>query len=149
MKTFPFDLELFRYSTEVLIRWSDLDAFQHVNNAVYLTYFEQGRIEYFTDNCIPWDWKNTGAILARAEIDYGAPLHFGDNAKIYIRCSRIGNKSVDFEYVIMKSINPDDTLPVAWGKTVLVAYQYASGKSVELPHYAVEALVKIDNPIKS
>lgn len=135
-----FSLSSFVFRSVVEIRWSDLDAFQHVNNAIYLTYFEQGRIKYFRDLAIPWNWRETGAILAHAEVDYLVPLHFNDTAWIYVRCSRLGEKSMDFEYVIAVE-QKDGTLIVATtGKTTLVAYSYEKGLSVKLPSEARKAI---------
>ncbi len=131
-----FKPEDFHFRTLVEIRWSDLDAFQHVNNAVYLTYFEQGRIQYFRDLEIPWNWRETGAILAHASVDYRAPLHFNDRAFIFVRCSRLGTKSMDFEYLIGVE-QPDGSLITATtGTTCLVAYSYEKGLSVKLPFEA-------------
>ncbi len=128
-----FSLELFRFRSAVEIRWSDLDAFQHVNNAVYLTYFEQGRIKYFREMAIPWNWRETGAILAHAEVNYWAPLHFNDNAWIYVRCCRLGQKSMDFEYLIAVE-KTNGALEIATtGKTSLVAYSYEKSLSVKIP----------------
>lgn len=128
--------EDFSFRAQVVIRWSDLDAFQHVNNALYLTYFEQGRIQYFKDLAIPWDWRETGAILAHASLDYLAPLHFNDLAWIYVRCSRLGQKSMDFDYLItIEQENGEFTIATI-GKTSLVAYSYTKSISVKLPEEA-------------
>lgn len=130
----------YHFRTSVEIRWSDLDAFQHVNNAIYLTYFEQGRIKYFKELAIPWNWRETGAILAHAEVDYWAPLHFNDQAWIYVRCSRLGQKSMDFDYLIAVE-QADGELKVATtGKTSLVAYSYVKSLSVKLPNEARKAI---------
>jgi len=60
----------YKYKTLIPIRFSDIDSFGHVNNAVYLTYFEIARIGYWKE-IINWDWSNTGIILGRSDSSSG------------------------------------------------------------------------------
>ena len=125
--------QVFRHSSKVEIRFVDVDAFGHVNNAHYLTYFEQARVLYFNE-VVGWqyDWSRHGIILARAEINYVMPVLFRDDVRIYTRCSRLGTKSFDMEYRLMKIENEKETL-LADGVTVMVAFDYEKHKSIELP----------------
>ena len=78
-------------------RFGDSDLPGHVNNAVYLTFFESGRVEYwarFTGNKGFEDWP---FILARTEIDFLAEAFPGQALTQGIRVSRIGTKSFDFD----------------------------------------------------
>src|SRR6187549_590836 len=95
--------EKFKHSMRPEIRFVDVDVFGHVNNAHYLTYFEQARVKYF-DDIVGWkyDWSKKGIILARAEINFVVPVQFRDEVLIRTRCSRLGNKSFDMEYRIVK-----------------------------------------------
>jgi acyl-CoA thioester hydrolase len=118
------------------MRWSDLDEMRHVNNAVYLTYFEQGRINYFAQG-VGWDWRQTGMIQARAEIDYLVPLFLQDNAYLYIRMAKLGSKSMTLEHLIIdekSEANPGgkDRL-IAKGTVILVAYDYKTQSSIAVP----------------
>lgn len=94
-----FDPGQFRFSHPVRMRWSDLDEFSHVNNAVYLTYLEEGRVAYFAKG-IPWDWQIERFLLARCEIDFRYELKFTDKPRLYLRCAELGGASFIFEYVI-------------------------------------------------
>src|SRR6188768_2836860 len=95
---------MFRHKTKIELRFADIDAFGHVNNAVFLTYFEQARVHYF-DHVLGWDydWSKEGVIVARSEIDYILPVHFRDTITMYTGCSRIGNKSFDISYQAMRT----------------------------------------------
>ena len=67
----------FAYRHRLSVRFRDCDAMGHVNHAVYLTYFEQGRLNFWrelTGSPSP----HTRVIIAHAECDYRAPAHFGD-----------------------------------------------------------------------
>ena len=70
-------------------------------------------------------------ILARCEIDFRGQVGVGDELEIGVRPARLGTKSFDLEY----EVQAGDTL-VAEAKTVLVAYDYASGRPVEIPELA-------------
>jgi acyl-CoA thioester hydrolase len=113
------------------VRFRDLDALGHVNNAVYATYLEQARIEFL---------RGLGAtqeemILARLEIDFRAPVAFGADVEIEVRPARVGTKSFGLDYTMRV-----DEAVVAEAKSVLVAYDYGSEQSVELPARWREAL---------
>jgi acyl-CoA thioester hydrolase len=122
----------FRHKTPVEIRFVDIDAFGHVNNANFLTYFEQARIKYF-DDVVDWnyDLSKRGVVVARAEINYILPVRFRDQIVIHTSCSRIGNKSFDLQYRAFR-IKEKQELLVADGITVMVAYDYAEGSAIEI-----------------
>jgi acyl-CoA thioester hydrolase len=113
-----------------LARFSDLDPMGHVNNAVYLTWIENARIE-FLRHLGAFDRPDTtemAMILARAEVDFRAPLGFGDEVEIAVRTSRLGTKSFDLAY----ELRCGERI-VAEAKTVLVAYDYGTNESREIP----------------
>ena len=129
-------LQNFRHQITVDIRFSDMDAMGHVNNAVYMTYMEAGRIHYFRDLDIFHDRfeRHIGPILAKSTIDYRLPLTLDDNpVAVYTRCSRLGNKSYEMEHLIVRNSNGKPEI-AAQGLMILVAFDYTIDKSVLLPH---------------
>jgi acyl-CoA thioester hydrolase len=114
----------FHYRIEV--RFSDLDALGHVNNAVYATYFESARIAYY-QRLVGGSLDRLGIILAELTISYKAPAHFGDELLVGVRVSKIGGKSFTMDYAIARV---GDGALIATGQSVLVAYDYAAGRSV-------------------
>ena len=74
------------------VRFRDVDAMGHVNNAVYSTYLEQARIGILGD-LGPF-------ILARVEIDFRAPLQDGAEVEVRSRCSHVGTKSFELQHEI-------------------------------------------------
>lgn len=121
----------FKFKMKLALRWSDVDEAGHVNNAVYLTYFEEARVLYFHE-AVQWDWKKDGIILANANVNYVRPLFYPENAYAYVRTSRIGSKSLELEYVIVVE-NGDKKDMIAKGTTVLVMFDYKSNQSVLVP----------------
>ncbi len=118
-------MEGFPFVHRETVRFRDLDGMGHVNNAVYSTYLEQARLAWFgADEEMPL----TDVILARTEIDFRSPLGVGETVAIGVRPSRLGTKSFELEY----QLRSEDRL-VAEAKSVLVGYDYASGKSRPIP----------------
>ena len=123
--------EGFRHHLALQVRWGDMDALGHVNNAVYLTYLEQARLDYAKAY---WQGQGDGigVIMARIAIDYKMPLVASDDVHIYTRCSRLGNRSFDMEQWVMRW--KDGALEIAaQATTTVVVYDYDSQQSVLIP----------------
>ena len=117
-------------TSKVNIRFSDLDLFGHVNNAVYLTYFEEARVAYFNEVVgYDYDWSTEGVILARVEIDFVIPVHFKDEVFIRTKCCRMGNKSFDLAYEMFIVIEEKEIM-LSSATSVMVMYNYKEKKSI-------------------
>ena len=110
------------------VRFRDLDGLGHVNNAVYLTYVESARVAFLQHLGLVGALDDLAMIVARAEIDFRAPVRFGDSVDVGCRVSRFGTKSFDLDH----ALHVGDRL-VAEVRTVLVAYDYGRRESMELP----------------
>jgi acyl-CoA thioester hydrolase len=121
-------VEGFPFVHREVARFRDLDALGHVNNAVYLTWIENARIEFMQRAGAFSELTDMTMILARVEIDFRSPVSFGDEVDVGVRVGRLGTKSFDLEHELRVGDRP-----VAEAKTVLVAYDYASSSSKEIP----------------
>jgi acyl-CoA thioester hydrolase len=119
------------------VRFRDLDAMGHVNNAVFLTYIESARVAFLQHLGAAATLEDMSIIVARIEIDFRAPVGFGDEVEIAVRASRFGEKSFDLDYVLRV-----DGVVVAEAKSVLVGYDYERGQSVPLSEGLREQLSK-------
>lgn len=127
------DLEKFKHKVELNVRFMDLDAMQHVNNARYLNFLEESRIAYSQDVLQQFnDIKSFNAVVARIEIDYLKPIQFGDQAYVYTRVSKIGTKSFHFESVISVKRKDQEHI-VAKAIQALVNINLSTGKSESIP----------------
>lgn len=124
-------MEGFEFVYRETVRFRDVDAMGHVNNAVYLTYIEDARIAFLR----PMGADVPEMILARAEIDFRAPLAEGDELQIGVRPLRVGTKSFELQY----EVRVGDKL-AAEAKTVIVSYDYAAGRPVAVPDHWRERL---------
>jgi acyl-CoA thioester hydrolase len=114
------------------IRFSDIDIMGHVNNATYLTYFEEARIHFFSQLVGEWDWGNYGILVARNEINYKRPIFSKDKIQIHTRISELGNKSLHMEYRITKQGKEGEELCTD-GKSILVCFNYKNNKTIAIP----------------
>lgn len=134
----------YRYKTPIPIRFSDIDAYGHANNAVYLTYFETARISYWQD-VVKWNWDQTGIILGRSEVNYLKPINRYDQIACYVRTTRIGNSSFDMMYVLVKLTDDGEEICTT-GKTVCISYDYTANKSVRIPTAERARMIAFDEP---
>ena len=128
----------FKFAQPVEIRFVDIDALGHVNNANYLTYLEQGRIGYLNHVLgTEVKYEDKGIILAHVAIDFKIPAVFGDRLEVLTRCSRLGNKSFDLTCSIVKIVG-DKKIEVAGAHTVLVCFDYKAQASMAMPQAWIE-----------
>ncbi len=122
----------FRFSITISVRFDDMDALGHVNNAKYLTYFEEARLAYWV-NLFSLDYSNiqsVGLILANAHVDFRAPAKLGDFLTVHIRVPEFGTKSFPMEYRIENSKTKQ---LIADGSTLQVMYDYEQNATIPVP----------------
>jgi acyl-CoA thioester hydrolase len=129
----------FAYRHRLSVRFRDCDAMGHVNHAVYLTYFEQCRLTFWRE-VTGTPTPHTRVIIARAECDYRAPAHFGDELEIRVKVDAIGRSSFTLGYEIVQAAGGQ---LVAGGKTVMVSYDYDQGASTPLPDSTRSLLTRL------
>ena len=121
----------FKFSTPIAVRYGDIDAQGHVNNACYFTYMEEGRLRYWQALGLWAAAQDAGAIsqiVADAACTYQQPVFLGQTVDVAVRVARLGVKSLHLEYRLAVAGQP-----VALGRTVQVAYDYAARRSVPIP----------------
>src|SRR2546428_1145055 len=117
----------FPVSIEVPVAWGDMDSIGHVNNVVYLRWFESGRVAYFDRLHLTRGMGAIGPILARQEIDYRLPLAYPDTVRIDTTVSSIGNTSFALSFRIASR---KANRVAAEGRGVCVMFDYRSGAKV-------------------
>jgi acyl-CoA thioester hydrolase len=120
------------------VAWADMDAFGHVNNAVYFRWFESVRIECF--DRIGWTSATTGTvgpILAQTSCTFRAPLAHPDTVILGTRIDAVAEDRFTMRYrVVSERLGR----VAADGDGRVVAYDYASGRKTALPE-AVRAAI--------
>ncbi len=124
----------------ITLRWSDMDAYQHVNNVQYLRLLEEARVYAFKD----WfgrdrDLIDEGLLVVSQAIDYLVPMEFAyAPARVAVWCSGVGAASFDLGYAV-SGPEGDDTV-YARGRVTLVAYDLAGQRPRRLGPQEREAL---------
>lgn len=135
----------FRFFYLIEIRYSDLDPQGHVNNARFLTYFEQARVNYLIHLGLfdkEQSFMEIGIIIADAHVTFKEPLYFRTDAQVGVRISRIGNKSMQMEYTLR---DMDTGLEVASGATAVVTFDYATHQTIPVPDTWREVIARFEN----
>lgn len=123
----------------VPVAWGEMDAFGHVNNAVFFRYFESARIAYLEAIDFRGDTPDrVGPILASTHCRFRRPLAYPDTLRVHARATLVDEDRFTMEYRILS-----DQLGAvaAEGGGVVVAYDYAHACKARLPD-AVRARIR-------
>jgi acyl-CoA thioester hydrolase len=135
----------FRFYHPIEVRYGDLDPQGHVNNAKYLTYFEQARIAYWIDMgffTTDQSFMEIGVILADVHLTYLEPVYFGQQIKVGVHVARLGNKSMTWEQNV---IDAESGKELAKAEIVIVAYDYKQEKTIPVPQEWREKITEFEN----
>lgn len=139
------DIDLARYPSVLTIpvAWGEMDAFAHLNNVVYFRYFESARIDYFRrmDIYAPGAPTGIGPILASTSCRFRAPITYPDTVRVGGRVREIGADRYVMEYAVVSEALGR---VAATGEGVLVSYDYASGRKVDLPESWRERILALE-----
>jgi acyl-CoA thioester hydrolase len=126
----------FRFSISQPVVLRDLDGFDHVNNAVYLTYVENGRVAYLREIVGAVRRTEIGNIMASVALEYRAPLSYGDTVEIAVRVESIGTKSFQLAYRLVRT----DGEVVAEASSAQVMFDFAADRTIPVPAEWREAI---------
>ena len=90
----------FPVKTQIDVRWRDIDALGHVNNAVYFTYFEIARTRYYEAVFGARTLEDIDFLVASIRCDYLSPVVFGETLEVGIRIPWVGRTSYGFAYEV-------------------------------------------------
>ena len=132
----------FRFSLPIEIRFRDLDALNHVNNAVYFSYMEHARFAYLRHlGLFVGDGLDKGMIVAEATCTFKAPITLGQNVVAQVRATDLKNSSFVFEYSLEDA---DSGRVMATGRTSQVCFDYATNKSISIPAHWRERIERFE-----
>jgi acyl-CoA thioester hydrolase len=119
------------------VRWGDMDSFQHVNNAIYLRYLEEARVQWLasipgislTDPIAP--------VLAASQVNYRKPIEWPAEIVVELFIEKLGNSSLTMGHRIVAAA--DSTVVYSDGSVVMVWVDTQTGNSVPLPEAVRDA----------
>jgi acyl-CoA thioester hydrolase len=143
------DTSGFKNRLPVHVRFNDVDMLGVCNNAVYINFFDEGRLHYMKEaGLIPESGLFTDGKLyfvVRNEINYRSHAKYGDDLILYTRLSWIKKSSFGFEHLVENSRTSEI---IADGSCVLVHVDEATGKSEQLPQLFIDKVTEYESGIK-
>ena len=116
----------FRFHISMQVRFRDVDSMNHVNHAVYFSYFEMARCEYWLSLFRLKNLQEINFIVVHAECDYRDPALYGEWIDVYAAITEIRNSSFVMKY---EAWTRRPHRLVATGSTIQVLYDYAKNQT--------------------
>jgi len=137
-KRLPQEPATFRHYMPLQMRFSDIDMVGHMNNSVYITFFDMAKTRYFMDvRPGAVDWFNITLVIVNVNCDFYEPTYFTDSVTVYTRATRISSRSVTVEQRIV-----DDATGRTKSRcvTVLAGFDPATATGIPIEEVWIEAL---------
>lgn len=125
-----------KLTTEIEVRFADLDAYGHVNNAVFFTYLETARVKLFRERFSELMAGGLFFLVVEASCSYRRPIELGDRLLIDLGIEKVGHRSFTFTYLLHDGQGKE----FATARTVMVCYDQTRGQAVALPEAFRSAL---------
>lgn len=119
------------HSTELDVRWGDLDAFNHVNNATYLDYIQEARLRWLVTLADDWYGADIHPVVVNTTCNYRTAIVWPARLRIDIGVEKLGGSSLSLGHRIVDADKPD--VLYSDGHVVLVWISRSTGRSVPLP----------------
>lgn len=132
-----FEMNDFPLVTFDKLRYSDTDSQGHVNNAVFSTFLETGRVEILYNSGIPIATEDSSFVIASLKLDFIHEIKWPGQIDIGTGITKIGNSSI----VIFQMLFQNEIL-TAKAETVIVQVNKKDGKSSALSQFAKDILSK-------
>jgi acyl-CoA thioester hydrolase len=127
---------------KIQVRFADLDTMGHVNNAVYLSYFEMARVHYFKELLgAEWNWQKAGVLMVRNEVDYVQPVLLTNEPEISVFLEELGTKSIRLGY----ELKVGERICTK-GSSVMVTFDSTVGRTIPVPDEMRTALLMLKKP---
>ena len=117
---------------EMDVRWREMDALGHVNNAQYLSYVEETRVQWFNSMLSDWQARHSAPIVAAIHVDFRRPMHWPERIQVALYADKRGGKSATIGHRISRV--GDSGTVYAEGYTVMV-WVDGEGRTTALPDY--------------
>ncbi len=127
----------------VPVQWGDMDAYGHVNNAMFFRFFESARIRYL-ERCgfiESYDRDKIGAILHSTSCRYRTPLFYPDTAVVGTRATQVDEDRFTMAYLL---VSEREGAVAAEGTGVVVSYDYNVRRVAPIPAQVRAAIAKLE-----
>ncbi|MCJ2376212.1 acyl-CoA thioesterase [Vibrio sp. ZSDZ34] len=125
--------------TEIPVAWGEMDALNHVNNAVYFRYFETARLDYFSHVQLMEDMAQTkvGPVLGETYCRYKLPVTYPDTLLVGSRVTEVEKDRFKMEYqIVSKKLGKVTTT----GSATIVMFDFVSNRKANIPSKLLNAI---------
>lgn len=134
----------FNFSHPIQMRWVDLDPLGHVNNSVFVTYFEIARGQFMLHACPQWDWRKDMFLIANVNVDFRKELLLtAVDFRVSVRTAQLGSKSFVLEYEISSEVEGIRVVH-ATGSTTQIMFDTQTKTTIEIPEWVRASLSEFD-----
>lgn len=131
----------FHHTLPIQLRFNDVDKFGHVNNAVYFSFYDLGKTDYFSSVCPGVDWEKDGIVVVHIEADFVAQIFGSDRIAVQTAVTEIGKKS----FRLMQRVIDLNTHEVKCiGTSVMVAFDLEKHQSKPLTEEWIKAICEFE-----
>lgn len=117
-------------TVEIPVAWGDMDAFGHVNNVMYIRYFETARVKYFDElDGYNWSDDNIKPVLVQLTCDYKKSVVYPDTLTLNVGIKSVGNTS----FVMTCEMHSPKVGLAAIAEATIVMVNFDRQKPVRIP----------------
>lgn len=139
-------VEDFNFDMPIQIRWNDLDPLGHVNNAVFVTYFELGRSLYMPAASKKWDWYKQMFLIGEITVTYRKELKIGAKSpRVHVKTTKLGTKSFVLTYCITSKDSKDEFIVHAFGTSTQIMFDTKEKTTIPIQEWLRKDLQEFDN----
>jgi len=131
----------FKHTVPIQIRFNDVDKFGHVNNAVYLSFYDLGKTNYWGFVCPDVNWEKDAIMVVRLEVDFISQIFSTDEISVQTAVTAIGTKSFD---LAQRVIDLNTGIVKCFCRSTMVAYDLVEHQSKPLKKEWVNAICEYE-----
>ena len=137
------DIIKFNHKTPIQLRFNDFDALGHVNNSVYFSFFDLGKVSYFSDVLPEINVnKEVGLVIGHIEVSFLLPVYPGENVAVETAVVEIGNKSFKLSQQLI-DLDTNETKCIC--KTVMVCFDATTKKTHPISENWRKSMAEFEN----
>lgn len=131
----------FHHTLPIQLRFNDVDKFGHVNNAVYFSFYDLGKTDYFSSVCPGVDWEKDGIVVVHIEADFFTQIFGSDHIAVQTAVTNIGKKSFR---LLQRVIDLNSGEVKCTGTSVMVAFDLEKHQSKPLNEEWIKAICEFE-----
>lgn len=132
----------FRHIVPLQMRFGDYDTFGHINNNVYMAFYDLGKSLYFTDVLDrPFSPLTVAAVVVNVNVDFLAPTTIGERLEVRTMVTHLGERSVT---MYQRIVNPDTGSVKTQATSILAGFDVTTQGSAPLNPELVDAINRFD-----